>query len=71
MNINYKSFEEDFPLKIRCYKRYKLNKNLKPQISVRITLFNVLKPERERYFVVNYFYSENIRNPIITENDFF
>ena len=71
MNIKYKSFEEDFPLKIRCYKRYKLNKNLKPQISVRITLFNVLKPERERYFVVNYFYSENIRNPIITENDFF
>ena len=69
-NLNYKTFEEDFPLKIKSYKRYKLNKNLKPQISVRITLFNIDKPERKRYFFVNFFYSENIRNPILIESDF-
>ena len=69
-NLNYKTFEEDFPLKIKSYKRYNLNKKLKPQISVRITLFNIDKPERERYFFVNFFYSENIRNPILIESDF-
>ena len=69
-NLNYKTFEEDFPLKIKSYKRNKLNKNLKPQISVRITLFNIDKPERKRYFFVNFFYSENIRNPILIESDF-
>ena len=69
-NLNHKTFEEDFPLKVKSYKRYKLNKNLKPQISVRITLFSTTKPERERYFYVNFFYSENIRNPVIVESDF-
>ena len=67
-NINYKTFEEDFPLKdiksYKRYKRYKLNKNLKPQIAVRIILFNVEKPEKERYFFVNFYYSENLRNII-------
>ena len=66
-NLNSKTFEEDFPLKIKSYKRYKI---LKPQISVRMTLFNIAKPERERYYFVNFFYSENIRNPILVESDF-
>ena len=69
-NLNSKTFEEDFPLKIKSYKRYKINKILKPQISVRMTLFNIAKPERERYYFVNFFYSENIRNPILVESDF-
>ena len=68
-NLNYKTFEEDFPLKIKNYKRYKYTKNLRPQISVRITLFSVEKLERKRYFNVNFFYSENIRNFILEENN--
>ena len=67
-NLNYKTFEEDFPLKLKNYKRYKYTKYLKPQISVRITLFNIEKLERKRYFHVNFFYSENIRNLTLEEN---
>ena len=71
-NLNYKTFEEDFPLKekksYKRYRRYKLNKNLKPQIAVRIILFNIEKPEKERYYFVNFFYSENLRN-IVSEKE--
>ena len=71
-NLNYKTFEEDFTLKekksYKRYKRYRLNKNLKPQIAVRIILFNVEKPEKERYYFVNFFYSENLKN-VVLENE--
>ena len=70
MNLNYKTFKEDFPIKIKSNIRNKYNKNLKPQIAFRTTLFNVVKPEKERYYFVNFFYSENIRNPIFIESDF-
>ena len=69
-NLNNKTFEEDFPLKKKSYKRNKYNKYLKPQIAFRITLFNVTKPEKKRYYFVNFFYSENIKNPILIESDF-
>jgi hypothetical protein len=69
-NLNNKTFEEDFPLKKKSYQRYKYNKYLKPQIAFRITLFNVIKPEKKRYYFVNFFYSENIKNPILIESDF-
>ena len=70
MNLNYKTFEEDFPLKINIYKRYQLNKDLKPQISVRITLFSVIKPERKKKFCVNFFYSENLRKQNLVESEY-
>ena len=64
LNLNYKSFEEDFkvqndsPKDINC-------KNLKPQISCRLTLTkknNVNIIGLLRYFKVNYITSENLRN---------
>ena len=60
-NLNYKTFEEDFKINENSIKY----KNLKPQISVRITLTkknNVNIAGILRYFKVNYFCSENLRN---------
>ena len=69
-NINNKTYEEDFYFKINK-NRINIYKTLKPQISVRISLFAVKKPEKEKYFNVNIFYSENIRNkPDVEESDF-
>ena len=62
-NLNYKSFEEDF--KINENNINSKYKRLKPQISVRITLSkknNVNIVGLLRYFKVNYFCSENLRN---------
>ena len=73
-NLNNKTFEEDFIVKLKNNKyRYKrINKYLKPEVSVRITLFSITQPEKERYFYVNYFYSQNIRNQFIKEeNEFY
>ena len=62
-NLNYKTFEEDFKLsQDNINEKYQ---NLKPQISVRITLTkknNVNIVGILRYFKVNYFCSENLRN---------
>ena len=62
-NLNYKTFEEDFKInKDNINEKYQ---NLKPQISVRITLSkqnNVNIAGILRYFKVNYFCSENLRN---------
>ena len=68
-NLCIKTFKEDFPIKIKDSKKNNINNNLKPQISARITLFNAEKPENERYYLVNFFYSENIKNSIKTENE--
>ena len=70
LNINNKTYEEDFPLKFENYINIK-NQLLKPQISFRITLFGNKEPEYEKYFVVNTFCSENIREkPDQSESDF-
>ena len=64
LNLNYKSFEEDFKLKQSNIKEEKCI-NLKPQISCRITLTkknNVNVVGILRYFKVNYITSENLRN---------
>ena len=62
-NLNYKTFEEDFKInKDNINEKYQ---NLKPQISVRITLSkqnNVNIAGILRYFKVIYFCSENLRN---------
>ena len=71
-NLNSKIFEEDFPIKIKYNRNYKINRQLKPQISLRLALFKLDKEENERYFFVNIFYSENIRNPPnINKSDFY
>ena len=62
-NLNIKTFEEDF--KINQNNINEKYQNLKPQISVRITLSkknNVNITGIIRYFKVNYFCSENLRN---------
>jgi hypothetical protein len=62
-NLNYKSFEEDFKIdENNINSKYQC---LKPQIAVRITLSkrnNVKIVGLLRYFKVNYFCSENLRN---------
>ena len=63
LNLNYKSFEEDFKLKENNVEERCIN--LKPQISCRITLTkknNVNIMGLLRYFKVNYLSSENLRN---------
>ena len=66
-NINNKSYEEDFIIKDNKNKNY----NYKPQISVRLTLFNDKNHFNEKYFLVNYFFSENIKNkPDSDESDY-
>ena len=62
-NMIFKTFKEDFPIKIKYNRNYFLNKKLKPQIAFRMTLFKRTKIEFERYYLVNVFCSENIRNP--------
>ena len=70
LNINNKTYEEDFPLKYESDINIK-NQSLKPQISFRLTLFGSKEPEYEKYFVVNTFCSENIREkPDQSESDF-
>ena len=71
-NINHKLYEEDFPLKNNRYRIFhRINKFLKPQISFRISLFGIKEPEKEKYFIVNLFYSENLRKkPEEIESDF-
>lgn len=70
MNIGNKSFEEDFPFKYNSYMS-KINKILKPQIAFRTSLFAYKKPEKEKYYIVNFFYSENIKKkPDAIESDF-
>ena len=66
-NINNKSYEEDFIIKENKNKYY----NYKPQISVRLTLFKDKNHLNEKYFLVNYFFSENIKNkPDSEESDY-
>lgn len=60
-NLNCKTFEEDFPIKIIFNRNYRINKKLKPQIAFRLTLFKVNQAEIERYFIINFFYSENLK----------
>ena len=70
LNINNKTYEEDFPLKLETGINNS-NNSLKPQISFRIVLFGSKGPEHEKYFVVNTFCSENIREkPEQSESDF-
>lgn len=70
MNINKKTYEEDFPIEEKNIIN-NLNKILRPQISFRIALFAKKEPENEKYFLVNKFCSENIRNmPDEWESDF-
>jgi len=70
MNIGNKSFEEDFPFKYNSYMN-KINKILKPQIAFRTSLFANKEPEKEKYYIVNFFYSENIKKkPDVVESDF-
>lgn len=69
-NINYKSYEEDFPLNAKNNINY-VNKILKSQIAVRLALFGTKKQENEQYYFVNKFYSQNIRDkPEESESDF-
>jgi hypothetical protein len=78
-NLNCKLYEEDLKPDMENNKyKYKVKKigrrngNLKPQIGVRITLFNVVQPERKRYYYMNFFYSENLRNHSLSkENEFY
>jgi len=70
-NLNSKIFEEDFPIKIKYNRIYRINRQLKPQIALRLTLFKLEKEENERYFFVNIFYSENIRYPSINNKSEF
>lgn len=81
-NLNYKTYEEDLKSDIQNNKykyKYKVKKigrrngNLKQQIGVRITLFNAVQPERKRYYYMNFFYSENLRNQnsLNNENEFY
>ena len=66
-NINHKSYAEDFIIKGNKNKKY----NYKPQISVRLTLFKDKIHLDENYFLVNFFYSENLKNkPDSEESDF-
>ena len=66
-NINNKSYAEDFIIKGNKNKKY----NYKPQISVRLTLFKDKIHLDENYFLINFFYSENLKNnPDSEESDF-
>ena len=69
-NINKKTYEEDFPLNINNNLKL-INNLLKPQISFRISLFGNKQPEYEKYFLVNTFFSPNMRDkPNESESDF-
>lgn len=65
-----KIYKEDFLFKEKDENKNNSKQNLKPQISVRIVLFGNKEPEKEKYFLVNIFYSENIRDkPDESESD--
>ncbi len=67
MNINNKTYQEDFQLK----ENSNINSILKPQIYIRITLFGIKEQENEKYYLVNTFCSENIRDkPEEIESEF-
>ena len=67
-SINNKTYEEDFKLKDF---NNNLNTILKPQISGRIVIFGNKEPDNEKYYLVNIFCSENIRNkPEEIESEF-
>jgi len=81
-NLNSKTYEEDlkpdmennkYKYKYKAKKIGRRNGNLKQQIGVRITLFNVVHPERKRYYYMNFFYSENLRNQnsLAKDNEFY
>ena len=64
-NICNKVYEEDFVAKERK------DNILKPQKSVRLTLFSNKIQKKGNYFAINLFYSENIkRKPDYEESDF-
>ena len=66
-NMNNKVYEEDFNIRDNKSK-YNI---LKPQISVRLTLFSNKNHFHDKYYFVNFFYSENIKNkPLCEESDF-
>ena len=65
-----KIYKEDFPYKEKV-EINNINNNLKPQNAIRIVLFGNQEPKNEKYFIVNIFYSENIRDkPDESESDF-
>ena len=69
-NINNKTFEEDFLLNKKDNKN-NIKKTLIPQISFRITLFGKKESKIGKYYIVNKFYSQNIRDkPVELESDF-
>ncbi len=64
-NINNKFYQEDIEIKENQDNIYK------PQISVRLTLFSNKVEKKGKYFYVNVFYSENIKNnPDYEDSDF-
>ena len=64
-NINNKFYQEDIIIKEND------DDILKPQISVRLTLFSSKAENKGKYFYVNVFYSENIKNnPECEDSDF-
>ena len=64
-NINNKFYQEDIEIKENQDNIYK------PQISVRLTLFSNRVEKKGKYFYVNVFYSENIKNnPDYEDSDF-
>ncbi len=58
LNINNKTYEEDFKLK----ENFNLNTKLKPQTSIRISIFGINEPETKKYFLVSFFCSENMKD---------
>ena len=73
IDFNYKSFEEDFKTKGKIINENIGNnkfKDLKPQISFRVTLFKDNdKKINKRFFRLNYFYSENLRDMKFNNNN--
>ena len=64
-NINNKFYQEDIIIKDNN------DDILKPQISVRLTLFSSKEEKKGKYFYINVFYSENIKNnPEFEDSDF-
>ena len=58
LNINNKTYEEDFKLK----ENFNSNTKLKPQTSIRISIFGIKEPETKKYFLVSFFCSENMKD---------
>lgn len=72
IDFNYKSFEEDFKTKEKIKNEKDINskyQDLKPEISFRVALFkNNEKSINKRFFRLNYFYSESIRDMKVNNN---